>query len=376
MALVTRHGDVQAHQREVRQVMVKQEILAPGIDAMTGGALLAEFSRVHVAGGMAVAALRAKLLLGNGGRMASVTVDLRVRSAQLIMTVTIVIECHGLPCVRVMALITRGTETSSVRVFGAVAADAIARQWILDVCGRVAVFAVELRMNTFERKAGLLGVIVSVAGPGDSIVAGGAVGAAIAGVYVVRRMARGAPRRSPRVPITEVARRTACLAVRVAQRKMGLAVIEEDGRPDSRPVTGAAVLAQFAGVRFIALMTVSTRRACLAELLSRHMAGAAIGGQMGSGQREICLRMIECGRAQLDDVGLAAKMLRMTRAALRRSDARQSAMKAPVRGQVGGHFFVASHAKRRLPATICAIVALRTFLFELRMGGSYLTGHQ
>src|SRR5437879_2752540 len=53
VALLARHRDVQAHEREFRQVVVEAHGGAPALGRMTLSALRAELAEVHVAGAMA-----------------------------------------------------------------------------------------------------------------------------------------------------------------------------------------------------------------------------------------------------------------------------------------------------------------------------------
>ena len=79
---------------------------------------------------------------------------------------------------------------------------------------------------------------------------------------------------------------------------------------------------------------------------------------------------------ELDDVGVAAEMLRMTGVALECRRAIQPAMKAVLRGEIRGDIFVASETELRLARTIAPVVARRALLFVLRVRSAQLARHQ
>jgi hypothetical protein len=86
--------------------------------------------------------------------------------------------------------------------------------------------------------------------------------------------------------------------------------------------------------------------------------------------------VIELFLTQLDDVARPAQMLRVTRAALGCPDARQPAVEAAFRADVGGDLLVAIDAQPGLTIAIAAIMAARALLLVFLVSGAQLSGHE
>jgi hypothetical protein len=86
--------------------------------------------------------------------------------------------------------------------------------------------------------------------------------------------------------------------------------------------------------------------------------------------------VVELLAAELLDIGGAALMLRMTRAALGGLDSLQSAVKPTVRGDVRGDALVTVEAQLPLAATVAAVVTIRALLLQFLMGGGQISRHE
>src|SRR5205807_4415882 len=76
VTLLARHGDMQAHERELRQVVVEAHCGAPALGCMTLSALRAELAQVHVAGAMAAHTVFRQRLVRHDRGVTGMTVDL------------------------------------------------------------------------------------------------------------------------------------------------------------------------------------------------------------------------------------------------------------------------------------------------------------
>jgi hypothetical protein len=161
----------------------------------------------------------------------------------------------------------------------------------------------------------------------------------------------------------------------IAQGEFRLVVIESNSRPVGRLVAAAAVRAELAPMWVVGPVAIDTSRRCFAVLLPGLVAGAAVGRRVSASQREVGTRVVKDQSVELHDVGLAAEVFRVARIALRRVDSRQASVEPAVIADVRADFLVAGHAERGLPIAIRAVVALRAFLLELRVGARDLARH-
>src|SRR5882762_7385799 len=92
VALLARHRDMQAHEREFRQVVVEAHPGAPALGRMTLSAVRAELAEVHIAGAMAGDAVFRQLLGCHDRGVTGMTVDLLMAPDQLPVPVARVIE--------------------------------------------------------------------------------------------------------------------------------------------------------------------------------------------------------------------------------------------------------------------------------------------
>ena len=192
MTLLAGHGDVQAHQRKAGQVVIECD---GGLPALGGVALLAlrtQLACVNVAGAMATGAVGRQLLLRDDRRMTGVAGDLLMPARQIPVPVAGVVECRRLPLLVAVALLALCAEAAGVRVLALVAAEAILGDFLLQVAAAMAVLAIDAGVRALESEAGLLLVIEFGRFPTGGGVAVAALRAALAPMYVIRRVAGGA----------------------------------------------------------------------------------------------------------------------------------------------------------------------------------------
>src|SRR5207253_1901765 len=173
----------------------------PAVLRMAALAVLAEIALVHVILLVAVDAFVGDLLVlpGEGPR-----------------GVARVVEARRLPFLAAVADAAVLAEATGVRVLRLMAAEAVARQLVLQIPRAVAVVAGDAVVHPLERETGLLEVIELRGLPALGDVALGALGAALAVVHVVRLVAGDALLGRPLVAVAEVTGRARRLGVLVA----------------------------------------------------------------------------------------------------------------------------------------------------------------
>jgi hypothetical protein len=287
-----------------------------------------------------------------------------------------VVEARRLPFLAAMADGAVLAEATRVRVLRLMAAVAIARQLVLQISRAVAIVAGDAIVHPFEREAGLLEVVELRGLPALGDVALAALGAALAVVHVVRLVAGDALLGRILVAIAEVTGGARRLRVLVAQRKGRLVVVVADVAPGALVVTGAAVAPQLALVRLLFLMA----RVAILRRIAIALAGgvATLAHHIGvrAAQRIVGVLVIELLVTQLDDVGCAAEMLGVARAALRDVDAGEAAVEMAVLVHVAGDLLVAVETQLCLTAAVAAVVAQRALLLVFHVSRRQLARHE
>ncbi len=279
VTLLARHRNMQADEREARQVVVEVGFRAPSRWRMALRAVDSEFSGMHVRCTVAADAARFQLLGGDDRRVTRVTVDLLVPSFERPFTIPRVIERSRQPLLVAVTSLALSAEAARVRVFAAVATLAILGQRVLQAAASMTICAVNACVDAQQGKAGLLRMIELRGLPARGRVAVGAFRAALASMHVVRRMTGNALLRRALVAIAEVTGEARDVLVLVAQRERSLVVIEADVPPGCAVVAARAVASESALVRFLPAMTGVAIGRRFAEALAFRM--AAVAGNSG-----------------------------------------------------------------------------------------------
>src|SRR6516162_6642566 len=129
------------------------------------------------------------------------------------------IEARGLPGLVAVALVAALTKATGMGVLPLVAAEAILGDLVLEVAAAVAVVARNAVVHAEKRVAGLLQVVEFRVLPALRVVTVGALGAALAVVYVIRRVTGVALLRSVLVTVPEMTSRAGDLGMPVAERE-------------------------------------------------------------------------------------------------------------------------------------------------------------
>src|SRR5579864_9012749 len=203
-----------------------------------------------------------------------------------------------------------------------------------------------------------------------------ALGAALAGVHVVRLVTGGAVPGRLLVAVAEVTGGAGELRVLFPEREGRLVVVVAQVAPGARVMTGAAVAPQPSLVRLLFLMAAEA----VARRIAIGLAGrvAARAGEIGMGAAQPVVRqvVVELLRHELDDVAAATEMLAVAGVALRPGHAGQVPVEAPLAGNIRGDVLVTVEAKLCLPAAVATVVTLRALLLVLRVGRREFAGHQ
>src|SRR5437588_393967 len=325
---------------------------------------------------MAAHALGRQLLRHHVRRVAGVAGDLLVLPGEGPRGVARVVEARRLPFLAAVADAAVLAEATGVRVLRLMAAEAVARQLVLQIPRAVAVVAGDPVVHPLEREAGLLEVIELRGLPALGDVALGALGAALAVVHVVRLVAGDALLGRVLVAVAEVTGRARRLGVLVAQRKGGLVVVVADVPPGALVVAGAAVAPQLPLVRLLFSMTGDAFLLRIAKELAGGVTALAHHIDVRAAQRIVGVLVIELLVAQLHDVGGAAEMLGVAGAALRDVDAGEAAVEVAVLAQIAGDFLVTVETQLRLLAAVAAVVAERARLLVFHVSRAQLARHE
>src|SRR3984893_7095990 len=316
MTLLAWKRDVQADQRKLREVVIEAHARAPALRRVAVIAFLAEMAGVHVVRPVAAQALSGQLLRGHTRGMAGMTGDLLVLAHEGPLGVARMVKARGLPLLATVAGAAVLAEPQGVRVLRLVAAEALARQLVLEISRAVAVVAGDAVVYTLEREAGLLLVIELRILPALGDVAFSALDTTVAVVHVVRLVAGDALFGRVLVTVAEVTGRAGWLKVLVAQWKHGLVVIVFHVAPRAGVVAGAAVAAQFAFVGLLLAMAAEALLGGVAVVLAGGVAALAHHDGVRAAQRIVGVLVIELLVTQLHDVCLPTQMFGVTGATL------------------------------------------------------------
>ena len=316
MALRAADHAVQPEQRVIAQVVIEQQVGAPGILAVAGIAVALDFAAVRVLAAMAADAILGELLIGDRGRVAGVTIDLRMCAHQRKLVPSgMVVGLGELPMLVVVAIAAFGAEAIGMGIVGAVAAVAVLRDLILVVPAAVAGQAVDMGVCAQELIAGLLQMIVLGGLPFLGHVALAALLASRSTVLIVGGVTAGAGPRRRLVAARDVTRIAGERGVGSCQLELGLVMIELAAGPAHGAVALAARFGELPVVHVVRLVTADAGRRRLAPCLSRLVAAGALERRMRAFQREVGQVMVEARGIELHDIGCAALVLRVAGAA-------------------------------------------------------------
>jgi len=144
VTLIARHGNVQAQQRKLRQIVVEVSDRFPALRLVAFIALRAELRSMNVAWFVATDAVSSELARTQRYGMTGMAFQLGVLARKLPMAVTCVIERGRLPFRRSVAARTIGAEASGVLILPLMAAVALLRYRGLHIPGPVAVLAFQV----------------------------------------------------------------------------------------------------------------------------------------------------------------------------------------------------------------------------------------
>jgi hypothetical protein len=376
MTLLAGHGDVQANQREAREIVIERDGCLPALRRMTLLALCAELACMHVTRTVAARAFRWQLLSSHYGGVTGMAFHLLVAAGELPMPVACMIECRGFPLVIAVTLLASGSEPAGMRVLPLVAAEAVLGDFLLQVAAAVTVLAVDARVGSLERETGFLEMVEFRGLPSGGRVASAALVATLATMHVIRCVAGNTLLRCALVAVAEVTTHARHIDVLVAQWIGSLVMIEARAVPRHGIVARTAVPPEPALVRLFMLVAFDAFDGCLAIRFVGHVATRANDTGVRIPQRKLGAVVIELIRTQLHDIGRASEMLRVTAAALRCPDAGEVPVKAVLRADVGCDLLVAVEAQPCLSVAIATVVTRRALLFEFRVRAGESAGHE
>lgn len=116
MTFLAGHTDVQANQRELREVVVELHVVAPASLLVAGLAVATHRVLVYVVNAMAAGTIFCHFLLLEHAAMATVTIELCMRPAKREFGTLFVIEYRDRPLVLFMAVSAGGTEPARMEV--------------------------------------------------------------------------------------------------------------------------------------------------------------------------------------------------------------------------------------------------------------------
>ena len=158
-----------------------------------------------------------------------------------------------------------------------------------------------------QRKTGLRLVVERGARPFGGGVALAAIAATATAMHVVAAMARHALRGQSVPDFVDMAGCAGYVRVCSAQRKVGLRVVETNIGPATvLAMTAAAIIAEAFLVRLLLAVTCDALRWRVTEFLPCLVARRTVDARVGTVQREVGVRVIECVGVQTNDVGGAA----------------------------------------------------------------------
>lgn len=376
MATRARYGHVLPEQRECSEVMVEADVPVPrgcGMTVVTGRALR---SGMDIDRTVAGHTLLRGLVVRDHCRVAAVAGQGRVRSGQGVLGVLFMVEMRGLPFRGFMTGLALGAHPARVGIRSRMTSRALAWQVVFQPSAAMTGLAGRLPVRTDQRKAGLYFMIKFRVGPGRLGMTVSAGRAALPTVHIIGRVTTGAGRGRCLPAVGSVAGCAGYLRMAGLQRKFRLCVVEVDGGPARRVVTGRAIVAQLSFVRLDPAVAVHTATRCVAEFLPRGMTAGAGHAAMGSVEAEIGCGMIEGGRQHGRYPARSPQVLAMACAALGAGDFRSSTVESAALAQLGGDVLVTGRAKLRLLRPIRAVMAVGAVRFEFGVRAGQRSWHE
>ena len=255
-------------------------------------------------------------------------------------------------------------------------AETVLWQLVIEATRAMTILTVDARVNAFERESRFLGVVELGRLPSRGGVTFAAALATLALVDVVGRMAGDALAGRVLVAVAEMALHTRNFEVLFPQRECRFAVIELHASPRAGLVASRALFAELALVRLHLLMAGQAIRGSIAEELVRPMTAVTGQAAVCALKHKVGHRMVELLGDQFDDIRVAAQMLRVTGAALRRIDTGKPAVESTSLRGVRRDVLVAGETQRALTAAIGAVVTLRAVFLVLGVRSDHFSGHQ
>ncbi len=366
---------VQADQWKPGQTVIESDTFTPTFRAVALVAPLALSAPMFVVDLVTGITLRARSETVRILFMAVRTIDPGVPAAQRKFRIPVMGKTEPCPFPGTVALAAAFTEVPLVFVVRPVAGDARRIQLVFTRILSVAVFAAQLPVAPGQRKIRLPRMVEPQHLPGLRRMTGLAILPEPALVNIVNRVTGTAAAWCLLVARVGMAADTTDFQVPAEQAEPGPGMVEAGRFPAFFAVTGLALSAQPRLVRIVLTMTCITVRRRRTVFLSRLMAQTAVQSAMPAAQYEISLSVIEIVLVKLDDITLAADMLRMTGTALIGADLPGFTVKTPVMPDVRGDLVVTVQAQHGLRALVKTQMAACTFLFITRMPFNQLAGH-
>ena len=169
-----------------------------------------------------------------------------------------VIEAGDFPHVAVVAIRARRSQATGMLVIRLVAADAILRDWILQISATVAIAAADSSVLAIEGKSSLPRVIELLRAPVGRVVAVGALRSLTALMHVIGHVAADALLRRSFVMLACVAGGAGNLAVLVGEREGRSLVVERVLLPGLGVMAGCALGSECTAMDVILAMAVDT----------------------------------------------------------------------------------------------------------------------
>ena len=376
MALRTARHAVQSEQREMREVMVEDDVAGPGFLAMAAIAAAREPAAVRILAAMTADAVEGELLLGCDSGMADVTLDAGVRAHERELVPSGVVVARHAPALVIMAVFAFGPETPGVRVIRRMATVAVLGNLVLVAAAAVTGEAIQIRVHAEQGVARFPKVVELRRLPFLGDVAFGTVLPARPAVRIVRRVAPDAGLGRRLVAAADMTGVAAQTRMRAREPEFCSIVIEAAAGPGHRTVAVATRLGELAAMDVVCLVAGGAARGRFAPCGPGRVAGGAAERCMSAFERKIREPVVELGPAEPDDVGVASLVFRVTGAAFAAARIRHAAVKSQPLPQIRGDVLVAAHAQCRLGARIGAVVTVRAGFLELFVRARHFSRHQ
>jgi hypothetical protein len=204
MTLLARNRNVQAQEREFRQIVIEVDHRPPTLGRMTIFASDPQPGAVNVARAVTADAIRRQLVRAESRRVTSVAIHARVFPDELPTAIACMVERGCPPLLRFVAAGAVRSHACCMNVLAFVAADAVLWQLVLQIPRTMAVPTVQVAVRAFQSKPGFLEVIEARGFPTAGGMTTGAFRTALPAMHVIGRMAGDALRWRPLVPIAEM----------------------------------------------------------------------------------------------------------------------------------------------------------------------------